>query len=138
VADAAATLDVGTLDLGVPAPGRAEDPPRVLVGATALDAEHDALTRRLDLARAYARRAGLNRVAFTARSARLGVLASGTTAAVVQRALDDLGLDEAAMEALGLRIITLAMPFPVDAGALAELTEGIEEVLVVEDKVPFL
>ncbi|GAA0927275.1 indolepyruvate ferredoxin oxidoreductase family protein [Pseudonocardia zijingensis] len=138
VADAAATLDVGALDLGVPAPGRAEDPPRVLVGATALEAEHDALTRRLDLARAYARRAGLNRVAFTARSARLGVLASGTTAAVVQRALDDLGLDEAAMEALGLRIITLAMPFPVDAGALAELTEGLEEVLVVEDKVPFL
>jgi indolepyruvate ferredoxin oxidoreductase len=138
VADAAATIDVGTLDLGVPEPGRAEEAPRVLVGATALDAEHDALTRRLDLARAYARAAGFNRISFTARNARLGVLASGTVAAVVQRALDDLGLDEAAMEALGLRIITLAMPFPVDADALAELTDGLDEVLVVEDKVPFL
>jgi indolepyruvate ferredoxin oxidoreductase len=138
VADAAATVDVGALDLGVPVPGRAEDAPRVLVGATALDAEHDALTRRLDLARAYARTAGLNRIAFTSRTARLGVLASGTSAATVQRALDDLGLDEAAMEALGLRIITLAMSFPVDAGTLAELTDGLDEVLVVEDKVPFL
>jgi indolepyruvate ferredoxin oxidoreductase len=138
VADAAATVDVGALDLGVPVPGRAEEAPRVLVGATALDAEHDALTRRLDLARAYARAAGLNRITFTSRTARLGVLASGTSAATVQRALDDLGLDEAAMEALGLRIITLAMPFPVDAGVLAELTAGLEEVLVVEDKVPFL
>jgi indolepyruvate ferredoxin oxidoreductase len=138
VADAAATLDVGALDLGVPVPGRAEEAPRVLVGATALDAEHDALTRRLDLARSYARAAGLNRVAFTSRTARLGVLASGTSAATVQRALDDLGLDEAAMEALGLRIITLAMPFPVDADVLAELTDGLDEVLVVEDKVPFL
>ncbi|QYN31989.1 indolepyruvate ferredoxin oxidoreductase family protein [Pseudonocardia sp. DSM 110487] len=138
VADAAATVDVGALDLGVPVPGRAEEAPRVLVGATALDAEHDALTRRLDLARAYARAAGLNRIAFTSRSARLGVLASGTSAATVQRALDDLGLDEAAMEALGLRIITLAMPFPVDADTLADLTAGLDEVLVVEDKVPFL
>ncbi|GAA5116518.1 indolepyruvate ferredoxin oxidoreductase family protein [Pseudonocardia adelaidensis] len=143
VADAAATIDAatidaGALDLGVPKPGRAEEAPRVLVGATALDAEHDALTRRLDLARAYVRAAGLNRVAFTARNARLGVLASGTSAAVVRRALDDLGLDEAAMEALGLRIITLAVPFPVDADALAELTDGLDEVLVVEDKVPFL
>ncbi|MHA6618084.1 indolepyruvate ferredoxin oxidoreductase family protein [Pseudonocardia sp. DLS-67] len=138
VADAAATVDVGALELGVPVPGRAEEAPRVLVGATALDAEHDALTRRLDLARAYARTAGFNRISFTARHARLGVLASGTVAAVVQRALDDLGLDEPAMEALGLRIITLGMPFPVDAEHLAELTDGLDEVLVVEDKVPFL
>jgi len=138
VADAAATVDVGALRPDLPTLARAEDPPRTLVGATALDAEQDALTRRLDLARAYARAAGFNRVAFSARNATLGVLASGTSAATVQRALDDLGLDEAAMEALGLRIITLAMPFPVDAGALAELTEGLDEVLVVEDKVTFL
>jgi len=138
VADASATLDVDALNLGVPAPDRADDPTRTLVGAMALDAEHDALTRRLDLARSYARAAGLNRITFTAREARLGVLASGTSAATVQRALDDLGLDEAAMEALGLRIITLAMPFPIDADALAELTDGLDEVLVVEDKVPFL
>ncbi|OZM76162.1 indolepyruvate ferredoxin oxidoreductase family protein [Pseudonocardia sp. MH-G8] len=138
VADAAATVDVGGLRPDLPATTRAEDPPRTLVGAAALDAEHDALTRRLDLARAYARAAGLNRITFTARHATIGVLASGTSAATVQRALDDLGLDEPAMEALGLRIITVAMPFPVDAAQLAELTDGLEEVLVVEDKVDFL
>jgi indolepyruvate ferredoxin oxidoreductase len=138
VADAAATVDVGALRPDLQAPTRAEDPPRTLVGAVALDAEHDALTRRLDLARAYARAAGLNRVAFTASRARLGVLASGTSTATVRRALDDLGLDEPAMEELGLRIVTLAMPFPVDAEHLAELTAGLDEVLVVEDKVTFL
>jgi indolepyruvate ferredoxin oxidoreductase len=42
------------------------------------------------------------------------------------------------MDALGLRLIRLAMPFPADAAALAELTEGLDEVLVVEDKVAFL
>ncbi|GAA3388447.1 indolepyruvate ferredoxin oxidoreductase family protein [Cryptosporangium minutisporangium] len=139
IADASAVIDIGGCGHGIPrtsAAARSVSPP--LVGPAALDAEFDVLTRRLDLARAYAREAGLNRVAFSAHRARLGILASGTGYAVVQRALEDLGLDEGAMATLGLRLIRLAMPFPVDADTLAELTGDLEEVLVVEDKVPFL
>ncbi|MET0188563.1 MAG: indolepyruvate ferredoxin oxidoreductase family protein, partial [Pseudonocardia sediminis] len=139
IADASATIEVGALSHGIPHPPTAPRPtPAALVGPAALDAEHDMLTRRLDLARAYARETGLNRIAFTARDARLGVLASGTGYAIVLRALEDLGLDEGAMEALGLRLIKMDMPFPVDADALAEMTLDLDEVLVVEDKVPFL
>ncbi|MEU9891255.1 indolepyruvate ferredoxin oxidoreductase family protein [Sphaerisporangium sp. NPDC051011] len=139
VADASATVDLDRLRDGVPAPVPADrGPSSVLVGPASLDAEHDMLTRRLDLARAYARANGLNKVTFAARRARLGILASGTAYAVVQRALEDLGLDEAAMDDLGLRLIKLAMPFPLDHGDLAAMTADLERVLVVEDKVPFL
>ncbi|MFG1925026.1 indolepyruvate ferredoxin oxidoreductase family protein [Cryptosporangium sp. NPDC048952] len=139
VADASATVDVTGLSAAVPAPDRTPRPaPPALVGPASLDAEHDMLTRRLNLARQYARTAGLNRVVFSARDARVGVLASGTSYAVVQRALEDLGLDEADLETLGVRLIKLAMPFPVDAELLAELTAGLDQVLVVEDKVSFL
>ncbi|MFC5951888.1 indolepyruvate ferredoxin oxidoreductase family protein [Pseudonocardia lutea] len=139
IADASATVDVEGLRVGIPMPpARPRPAVGALVGPAALDAEHDMLTRRLDLARAYARETGLNRVTFTARRARLGILASGTGYAVVQRALEDLGLDEAALDDLGVRLIRLAMPFPVDAEDLAAHTAGLEEVLVVEDKVPFL
>jgi indolepyruvate ferredoxin oxidoreductase len=139
IADASATVDVEGLRLGIPLPPAQPRPPAgALVGPAALDAEHDMFTRRLDLARAYARGTGLNRVTFTSRHARLGILASGTGYAVVQRALEDLGLDEAALDDLGVRLIRLAMPFPVDAAELAAHTAGLAEVLVVEDKVPFL
>lgn len=139
VADASATVDFDALRQGVPAPERTARPASpALVGPAALDAEHDLLTRRLDLARAYARTAGLNRIAFQARRATLGVLASGTAYAVVQRALDDLGLDEAAMESLGLRLIRMGMPFPVAEEDLAAMVGDLDQVLVVEDKVPFL
>ncbi|GAA2313251.1 indolepyruvate ferredoxin oxidoreductase family protein [Nonomuraea roseoviolacea subsp. roseoviolacea] len=139
VADASATVDLGPLRAGIPAPGRDQSTPNpVVLGPAALDAEHDMLTRRLDLAREYARAHGLNRVMSGAGNTALGILASGTTYAVVLRALADLGLDEAAMDELGLRLIRLAMPFPLAYEDLAAMTAGLDRVLVVEDKVPFL
>ncbi|WP_246148694.1 indolepyruvate ferredoxin oxidoreductase family protein [Nonomuraea turkmeniaca] len=139
IADASATVDLGPLRTGIPMPpdGRSGAAP-ILLGPAALDAEHDMLTRRLDLAREYARTHGLNRVMSGAGNTALGILASGTTYAVVLRALADLGLDEAAMDDLGVRLIRLAMPFPLDHADLAAMTAGLDRVLVVEDKVPFL
>ncbi|TXK34349.1 indolepyruvate ferredoxin oxidoreductase family protein [Nonomuraea sp. C10] len=138
VADAAATVEIGGHH-GVPEPGRpGPRKPPVLVGPASLDAEHDMLTRRLDVARAYGHAHGLNRVVFDAPHAELGILASGTGFAVVRRALADLGLDESAMTDLGIRLIKIGMPFPLDHAALAAQTAGLERVLVVEDKVPFL
>ncbi|MEU8171875.1 indolepyruvate ferredoxin oxidoreductase family protein [Microbispora hainanensis] len=143
VADSSATVDLGvlreTIRTGVPVPERADrGAPPTLVGPASLDAEHDMLTRRLGLARAYARAHGLNRITHDAPRATTGLLASGTSYAVVQRALADLGLDEAAMDHLGLRLIRLAMPFPLAYDDLAAMTDGLDRVLVVEDKVPFL
>ncbi|RVX38363.1 indolepyruvate ferredoxin oxidoreductase [Nonomuraea polychroma] len=139
IADASATVDLGPLRANIPMPpdGQSKAAP-ILLGPAALDAEHDMLTRRLDLARAYARTHGLNRVMYGSGNTALGILASGTTYAVVLRALADLGLDEAAMDDLGLRLIRLAMPFPADDEELAAMTAGLDRVLVVEDKVPFL
>ncbi|MER8003785.1 indolepyruvate ferredoxin oxidoreductase family protein [Streptomyces sp. NPDC095613] len=139
IADASAIVDLDTLRPDIPTPPRSQrGAPPTLVGPASLDAEHDMLTRRLDLARDYARRTGLNRISFSARRATLGVVASGTSYAVVRRALADLGIDGTAMEALGIRLIRLAMPFPLSAQELVGMTGGLEQVLVVEDKVPFL
>ncbi|MEO3868519.1 indolepyruvate ferredoxin oxidoreductase family protein [Nonomuraea sp. B12E4] len=139
IADASATVDLGPLLTGIPVPGGDPNPSTpLLLGAAALDAEHDLHTRRLDLARAYSREHGLNRVTHGAGNTTLGILASGTTYAVVLRALADLGLDEAARDDLGLRLIRVAMPFPLAYDELAAMTADLGRVLVVEDKVPFL
>ncbi|MFB4266694.1 indolepyruvate ferredoxin oxidoreductase family protein [Nonomuraea sp. GTA35] len=136
IADASATVDLDPLRADVPVPaGGSRGPAPILLGPAALDAEHDMLTRRLDLAREYARAHGLNRVMAGEGNTTLGVLASGATYAVVERALEDLGLDA---EEAGLRLIRLGMPFPVAPGELAAMTAGLDKVLVVEDKMPFL
>ncbi|TDE59057.1 indolepyruvate ferredoxin oxidoreductase family protein [Nonomuraea mesophila] len=139
IADASATVDLAPLREHIPAPdraARASSP--ILLGSAALDAEHDLLTRRLDLARAYARTHRLNRVMSGEGNTALGIVASGTTYTVVLRALADLGLDRSALDDAGLRLIRLAMPFPLDHAELAAMTCDLDRVLVVEDKVPFL
>ncbi|MGW0483432.1 indolepyruvate ferredoxin oxidoreductase family protein [Nonomuraea sp. NPDC003214] len=139
VADASATVDLDTLRAGIPAPGRADaGPPPILVGPASLDAEHDMLTRRLDLARAYAKATGLNRVTAGSSRATLGIVASGTSYQVVLRALADLGVGEQDLEALGVRLVRLGMPYPLEAAELVAMTADLERVLVVEDKVPFI
>ncbi|MET7330152.1 indolepyruvate ferredoxin oxidoreductase family protein [Nonomuraea sp. NPDC005650] len=139
IADASATVDLGPLRDGIPMPDKKDrGAAPILLGPAALDAEHDLLTRRLDLAREYARAHGLNRVMSGAGNTALGILASGTTYAVVLRALADLGLDEAALDARGIRLIRLGMPFPLAYDDLAAMTADLDKVLVVEDKVPFL
>ncbi|QUH02546.1 indolepyruvate ferredoxin oxidoreductase family protein [Saccharopolyspora erythraea] len=138
IADASATVDLGALGHGVPVPGTADRASAQLLGQPALDAELDVLTRRLDLARAYGTTHGLNKVTFSARRATTGVVASGLAHAVVLRALEDMGIGEGAMEALGLRLVRIGMPYPLDHAHLASMLEGLDEVVVVEDKTPFL
>ncbi|HWE59286.1 MAG TPA: indolepyruvate ferredoxin oxidoreductase family protein [Solirubrobacteraceae bacterium] len=133
VAEAGAALDV------VPAltPREPHSPP-VLLSPTNLDAERDLFTARLERVREYALTVGLNRVWFEPRQPRVGVIAAGMSHQSVLRALSDLGLEREDWEALGLRLVQISMPWPLDFSQLRAFADGLETVLVVEDKLPFV
>ena len=139
VADATATVDVSGLLAGAPrALDREPHRPPVLLTPGNLDAEEDLLTARLARVHAYARRHALNRIAFEPARPRLAVVAAGTAFAAVRRGLSDLGLDDTALDALGIRLVALGMPWPLEPARVVELVGGVEEVLVVEDKLAFV
>lgn len=93
---------------------------------------------RLEAARAYARANSLNRISAGGERAWLGVVAAGKTYHDVVQAFFDLGLDEAALRDRGVRLLKLGMTFPFDAATAQEFARGLEEVLVVEEKRPFV
>jgi indolepyruvate ferredoxin oxidoreductase len=133
VAEAGAALDV------VPALTQREPhSPPVLLTPTNLEAERDLFTTRLERVREYALAVGLNRVWFEPRQPRVGVIAAGMSHQAVLRALSDLGLERDDWEALGLRLIQVSMPWPLDATQLRAFAGDLETVLVVEDKLPFV
>src|SRR6185503_4805914 len=110
-----------------------------LLGAASLEPERHLLDVRLPAALEYARRAQLNRVEGARGAARYGVVAAGPAYADLRRALRALELDDdAALARIGLRILKVGMPWPLDHDAVRAFATGLETVLVLEDKLPFV
>jgi indolepyruvate ferredoxin oxidoreductase len=93
---------------------------------------------RLEMARRYARENGLNRITVPTRDAWLGIVAAGKTYYDVRQALTELGLDVAALDRYGVRLLKVGMLFPLEPDIVKEFARGLEEVLVIEEKRPFL
>jgi indolepyruvate ferredoxin oxidoreductase len=88
-----------------------------------------------DAASAYIRANGLNRIIYSGGSnARIGILTVGKNYLDVRQALDDLGIDEARANQIGVRLFKVACPWPFDLADMAEFVDGLDMVIVVEEK----
>ncbi|MFO1314312.1 MAG: indolepyruvate ferredoxin oxidoreductase family protein [Burkholderiales bacterium] len=103
---------------------------------TPLEQERRLHGPKMDAVRAFARANRLDRVVLDAPRARLGIAATGKAYLDVRQALADLGIDDVQAHALGLRLYKIGMSWPLEpAGALA-FADGLDEILVVEEKRP--
>ncbi|MBV7564491.1 indolepyruvate ferredoxin oxidoreductase family protein [Pseudomonas sp. sia0905] len=85
-------------------------------------------------ARAFAHANGLNRVMLDSPNPRLGIITTGKSYLDVRQALDDLGLDEALCAQIGLRVLKIGMSWPLEPVSVHAFAEGLDEILVVEEK----
>ncbi|QFR03138.1 indolepyruvate ferredoxin oxidoreductase family protein [Streptomyces phaeolivaceus] len=112
--------------------------PDANLGPPTLAAHERSMTGdRLELARRYARANGLNRI-YDAPDARVGIVAAGSTYLDLRQALDSLGLTHGEAEAKGIRILRLGMVWPLDDEIMTAFAEGLEEIVVVEEKRGFV
>jgi indolepyruvate ferredoxin oxidoreductase len=139
VADATASVDLDAALGAIPELDLRQGfrPPMMMPPAN-VSAEADLMGARLARARDYAVRARLNAVTLDPGRPRVAIIGAGLGYQSVLRALADLGLDDGACGALGLRLVRLAMPWPLDRDELRGLLADVETVLVVEDKLPFV
>jgi indolepyruvate ferredoxin oxidoreductase len=108
-----------------------------LLAPASLEMERTLLGPRTELALAYARENGLNRIEGAER-AWLGVVVPGKTYYDLMHALRELGLDGTALERAGIRILKLGMISPLEPEIAREFAQGLDEVLVAEEKGPFV
>jgi indolepyruvate ferredoxin oxidoreductase len=108
------------------------------VAALAVAMEQNLHEVRLPLALAYARENGLNTITVRGPADRLGLVAAGYPYLELRQALADMGLDDAALRRLGIRVLKVGMPWPLEPSVVRDFADDLEEVLVVEDKGPFL
>ncbi|WP_276486882.1 indolepyruvate ferredoxin oxidoreductase family protein [Ectopseudomonas mendocina] len=95
--------------------------------------------KRLNVYKIYAARAfalanNLNQVKLDSPNPRLGIITTGKSYLDVRQALDDLGLDEALCAKVGLRVLKVGMSWPLEPVSVHQFAEGLDEILVVEEK----
>jgi indolepyruvate ferredoxin oxidoreductase len=108
-----------------------------LLAPASLEMERTLFGPRTELALAYARQNGVNRIE-GARDAWLGIVAAGKPYYDLVHALRALGLDGAGLERAGIRILKLGLLWPLDHEVAREFAQGLDEVVVAEEKGPFI
>lgn len=99
-----------------------------------LDQEKRLHQHKIQAALAFARANNLNRVTVDSPNARLGICATGKSYMDVLQALEDLGIDEKQAADIGIRLFKITMPWPLEKDSVRNFAQGLEEILVVEEK----
>jgi indolepyruvate ferredoxin oxidoreductase len=103
-----------------------------------LEKEERLHAHKLQAAVAYARVNRLDRVVLDGPAARLGIVCAGKAYADVRQALLELGLGDDAAARAGVRLLKVALVWPLDPALVLRFAEGLETILVVEEKRPLL
>jgi indolepyruvate ferredoxin oxidoreductase len=103
------------------------------------------LDRRLRAAQAWVTARGLDRVAGAGAAgpdgrARVGIVCAGKTYRDVLGALEACGVgpSDEALASAGIRLLKPAMTYPLAPAGVLALSEAVDEILVVEEKRPFV
>ena len=83
---------------------------------------------------AYVRANRLNHNVIEGPNDRFGIIASGKAYNDTRQALHDLGLDDETCRRIGLRLHKVNVVWPLEATITREFAEGLQEILVVEEK----
>jgi indolepyruvate ferredoxin oxidoreductase len=96
--------------------------------------EREMFTQRLHIAEDMLRRFRLDTTYGATKDARIGILAAGKTAVDVHEALGKLGLDDARLAEVGVRVMKVGALFPTSVENLREFAAGLSKIVVIEEK----
>jgi indolepyruvate ferredoxin oxidoreductase len=109
-----------------------------LLAPDSLELEATLFGPRLEIARQYGALNQLNPISLPTRDAWLGIVAAGKTYYELLQALRELGLDQRDLERAGIRLMKVGMLWPHEREGFRQFARGLQEILVVEEKLPYL
>ena len=99
-----------------------------------LDQEKRLNKYKIYAALAFARANNLNKVVIDTPKPKLGIITSGKSYLDVLQAFDDLGISAQQASDIGIRVLKVGMPWPLEPVSTHEFARGLSEILVVEEK----
>ncbi len=89
---------------------------------------------KLFAALAFVKKNKVDRIVMDSSKPRFGIITSGKSYGDVRQALFELGIDHDVAEQIGLRLYKVGMPWPLEPDGVRNFCEGLEEILIVEEK----
>ena len=135
--DSSASVEIGPERIAIVQPGDFEMPPsglNIRWPDQPLEQEYRLHKYKLYAALAFARANRLDRIIIDSPRPRFGIVTTGKSYLDVRQALDDLGIDDAHAAEIGMRLYKVAMSWPLEREGIRHFAEGLEEILVVEEK----
>ncbi len=93
---------------------------------------------RTEAVRQFAAVNPLNKIWVNPTQAWLGLISAGKNYYDLRHTLNQLGLDDEALRARGIRILKLGMSYPLEPHIIKQFSKGLEEIWVIEEKRPFI
>ncbi len=89
---------------------------------------------KIYMAMEYARVNKLNEMIVDSPRPRFGIVTTGKSYQDTRQALEDLGIDDKLAAEIGLRVFKVGMSWPLEPEGIRHFAEGLEEILVIEEK----
>ncbi len=83
---------------------------------------------------AFARANKIDRTVLDSPNPRFGIVTTGKSYLDLRQAMSDLGISDEMASAVGIRIYKVGMTWPLEREGIRHFAEGLDEVLVVEEK----
>ena len=114
-------------------------PNGTLLAPQTIDMEQEVFEVRLEVAREYGFLNGLNEMTVRSSDDWIGIAAAGYSYHEAREALNGLGFaDDDDLRSAGIRLFQIRMPFPLDRRDVRAFAQGLTDIVVIEDKGPFL
>ena len=135
--DSTATVDIDPDRVRIAIPTDFEMPeggPHIRWPDNWLDQEPRLHTVKLPAVLAFARANRLDRVMVGGPNRRFGIVTTGKSYLDTRQALSMLGIDDRDARAVGLSVYKVALTWPIEPEGMRAFCEGLDEILVVEEK----
>ena len=99
-----------------------------------LEAEKRLHGPKMDAVKAFVRANGFDKMAIDTPRARIGIMTTGKAYLDTRQALEDLGISDERAKSLGIRLYKVGMTWPLEPEGAKRFAEGLQEVIVIEEK----
>ena len=111
-----------------------EDGLNIRLNDTPQAKEHRLHYHKIKFVKEFCKVNELNQIIYDSSNAKVGIVSTGKSYLDTKFALEKIGIDENLAKEIGIKLLKIAMPWPLEDNIIHKFSAGLEKIIVVEEK----